>query len=214
MLSNLVRERGLNRRVHGVLFDLGVSSPQLDDAGRGFSFLRDGPLDMRMDPAAGSSAAEWLQRVGESELARVIREYGEERFARRIARAIVRERSQQPIETTGRLAAIIAAAVPTREPGKNPATRSFQAIRIFINRELEELHAALPQAMEALCDGGRLVVISFHSLEDRFVKNFMRDEAKGDHFPPDLPVPQSALRPRLMALRSRPTWTSTVRSST
>ena len=162
---------------------------------RGFSFLRDGPLDMRMDPDAGAPAADWVNSAPEAELVRVIREYGEERFATRIARAILRERAQAPITTTGRLATIVAGAVPTRELGKNPATRTFQAVRMHINRELEELAAALPQALRALAPRGRLAIISFHSLEDRMVKRFLRGAARGDDYPPDMPVRADQLRP-------------------
>jgi len=174
--------------VDGILLDLGVSSPQLDDPARGFSFLRDGPLDMRMDPTAGSSAADWLARAEADEIARVLKEYGEERFAKRIARAIVRARDEAPLRTTGRLAEVIAAAHPAWEKGRHPATRSFQAIRIHVNRELEDLREALARSVDMLAPGGRLVVISFHSLEDRMVKRFMRDQARGDQLPPDLPV--------------------------
>lgn len=176
-LGSIAREAGFGAGFDGVLMDLGVSSPQLDDPARGFSFLREGPLDMRMDPESGRGASEWLARADENEIARIIREYGEERFARRIARAIVAARAQSPIETTGRLADVVSAAVPTREPGKHPATRTFQALRIHTNRELEALDAALPQAVELLRPGGRLCVISFHSLEDRRVKRFMRRES-------------------------------------
>jgi len=197
MLRSMLQEMGLMGQVDGILLDLGVSSPQLDSAERGFSFRRPGPLDMRMDPERGESAADWINRADEVELARVIRDYGEERFARRIARTIVAERAQSPIETTDRLAAICARAVRTREPGKDPATRTFQAIRIHINRELQELESVLPQAVEALDEGGRLAVISFHSLEDRMVKRFLQKEARGDEYPPDLPIPQSALKPSL-----------------
>ena len=200
MLGKTIEERGWTKRVNGILFDLGVSSPQLDDAVRGFSFLREGPLDMRMDPTHGESAAEWLQHAGEKEIANVLHELGEERYARRIARAIVNERTQFPIATTKRLAEIVANAVPTRERSKDPATRSFQAIRLHINRELDELREALPQAMDALAPGGRLVVISFHSLEDRIVKQFMRKEAKGDELPPDLPVRHIEIQPRLKVI--------------
>jgi 16S rRNA (cytosine1402-N4)-methyltransferase len=177
-LGRIAREAGFDAGFDGVLLDLGVSSPQLDDPARGFSFLRDGPLDMRMDPESGRSAAEWLAGVPEAELARVLRELGEERFARRIARAVAAARRETPLDTTGRLAAVIAAAVPTREPGKHPATRSFQAIRIFINAELEALDAALEQSLELLRPAGRLCVISFHSLEDRRVKRFLRRHAE------------------------------------
>jgi 16S rRNA (cytosine1402-N4)-methyltransferase len=168
------------RQADGILLDLGVSSPQLDDAARGFSFLRDGPLDMRMDPGAGESAAAWLARAGERDIARAVAELGEDRFARRIARAIVAARTEAPIVTTGRLAEIVSEAVPTREPGKHPATRTFQALRMLVNRELDELDAALPQAARHLAPGGRLAVISFHSLEDRRVKRFIRRESQ-DH---------------------------------
>ncbi len=172
--------RSIGREASGVLIDLGVSSPQLDTAARGFSFLREGPLDMRMDPTAGPTAAAWLASASERELAGVISRCGEERFARRIARAIVAARTQAPIATTATLAEIVAACVPTREPGKHPATRTFQAIRMHVNRELEELEAVLPQAVSVLAPGGRLVVISFHSLEDRAVKRFMRDQSQDD----------------------------------
>jgi len=187
-LAEIVEARGWRGRVHGVLLDLGVSSPQLDDPERGFSFSRDGALDMRMDPTDGIGAAEWIGRIGEAELGRVLAEFGEERFHRRIARAIVAARRQAPIATTARLAGIVAAAAPTREPGKHPATRTFQAIRIAINDELGELRAALPQAVQALAPGGRLAVISFHSLEDRAVKRFIREQARGIEWPLDLPV--------------------------
>ncbi len=187
-------------QVDGILLDLGVSSPQLDDAARGFSFQQDGPLDMRMDPTQGQSAAAWLATAHEQEIAQVIKEFGEERFAKRIARAIVHTRQTQPLKTTGQLAAIVAAAVPSREPGKDPATRSFQAIRIFINKELDDLKACLDDVLEVLKPGGRLVVISFHSLEDRLIKRFIRKQEKGDSFPPDLPVTQTQLQPRLRAV--------------
>ncbi len=188
MLGQLARKQGIAGRVDGVLLDLGVSSPQLDDARRGFSFLNDGPLDMRMDPDSGVSAAQWLMESGEAEIARVLKEYGEERFARRIAQAIVRARAEQAIATTRQLAEIIAAAVPSRERHKNPATRSFQALRIQVNQELQELESALEQAVEILAEGGRLAVISFHSLEDRIVKRFLRKESRGEELPLDLPV--------------------------
>jgi 16S rRNA (cytosine1402-N4)-methyltransferase len=180
--------------VDGVLFDLGVSSPQLDNPERGFSFRHDAPLDMRMDTARGQSAAEWLASAPESELARVIREYGEERFAKSAARAIVAARALQPIETTRQLAQIVAGAVRTRERGQDPATRTFQAIRIHVNQELEEIAAALPQAVGLLRPGGRLAVISFHSLEDRLVKRFMRAEAKGEELPGEIPVLASEIK--------------------
>jgi 16S rRNA (cytosine1402-N4)-methyltransferase len=196
-LGRAVDERGWRGRVNGILFDLGVSSPQLDDPARGFSFRTEGPLDMRMDTTRGESAADWLSRAEEREIADVLHELGEERFARRIARAIVRVRAETPILTTKQLAEVVAAAVPTRERSKDPATRSFQAIRLHVNRELDELRATLPQAMEALAPRGRLVVISFHSLEDRIVKQFMRAQQKGKELPPDLPVRHAEIQPRL-----------------
>jgi 16S rRNA (cytosine1402-N4)-methyltransferase len=187
-LAEVAREAGVLGAADGLLLDLGVSSPQLDESERGFGFTADGPLDMRMDPTSGESAASWLAQVSEQALARVLHEYGEERFARRVARALVRARAQAPIATTKRLAELVAAAVPSREPGKHPATRTFQAIRIQVNRELDELRAALAAACALLAVGGRLVVISFHSLEDRIVKRFIRDEARGERLPRGLPV--------------------------
>lgn len=186
--------------VDGILLDLGVSSPQLDDPQRGFSFMNNGPLDMRMNHQGGESAASWLARAQEEEISRVIWEYGEDRFSRRMARAIVRERQLEPIVTTRRLADIIAAACPTREKGKHPATRAFQAIRIFINRELEDLVLGLDHALEKLKPGGRLVVISFHSLEDRIVKRFIRKHHKGDELPSWLPVTEAQLNRRMKSL--------------
>jgi 16S rRNA (cytosine1402-N4)-methyltransferase len=165
--------------ISGVLLDLGVSSPQLDKAERGFSFLRDGPLDMRMDTSKGLSAAEWIASAEEQEIARVIKEYGEERFARRMASAVVKERGKVPITGTVQLAGILAAAHPAWERGRHPATKAFQAIRIFINRELEDLEELLGQIIDSLKVGGRLVIISFHSLEDRRVKRFIRDQEQG-----------------------------------
>lgn len=187
------------RRVHGVLFDLGVSSPQLDDPSRGFSFLRDGPLDMRMDPSGGESAAAYVARASEQELTDVIAEYGEDRFARRIAHAIVTERALAPIDTTARLAAIVRRAIPARthERGKDPATRTFQALRIRVNDELGLVDRALDAALEVLAVGGRLAVISFHSLEDRRVKRFMRRHAEGDPVWKGLPNAPLAAQPRL-----------------
>ena len=193
-------------RVDGLLLDLGVSSPQLDQAERGFSFMQDGPLDMRMDTTRGESAAQWLAHVEEDELARVIREYGEERFARRIARAIVSERAQRPLRRTAELAALIERAVPKRDPHKHPATRTFQAIRIHINRELEALQQCLRDALRVLARGARLVVISFHSLEDRLVKRFMREQARGQRLPKGVPVQheQSNARLRILGKAQRP----------
>jgi 16S rRNA (cytosine1402-N4)-methyltransferase len=213
-LEPLLAARNIAGRVDGILFDLGVSSPQLDEAARGFSFLREGPLDMRMDPTRGPSAAQWINNADEAEIARVLRDYGEERFARRIARAIVRAREEQPIATTRALAEIVARAVPTRERGKDPATRSFQAIRIFINRELEEIESALPQAVRLLAPGGRLAVISFHSLEDRIVKHFLRAEARGVELPPGLPVRAHEVRTRLKLVGKaiRPSTQETARN--
>jgi 16S rRNA (cytosine1402-N4)-methyltransferase len=196
-LGHIIDGLGLAGHIDGILFDLGVSSPQLDDPQRGFSFRTDGPLDMRMDPHTGESAAEWIDRAEENEIVHVIREYGEERFAKRIARAIVRERTIKPILNTRRLAEIISRSVPTREKGKDPATRTFQAIRIHINRELDELKEVLSQTVHMLVTSGRLVVISFHSLEDRMVKHFLRTEAKGKDFPPELPVRSDQFHPRL-----------------
>ena len=186
-------------QVNGILLDIGVSSPQLDDAARGFSFRVDAPLDMRMDPESGQSAADWLATATEGEIGEVIRNYGEERFARSIARAIVAARQDAPLRTTGQLAKLIAATVKKREPGQHPATRSFQALRIHLNRELEELSTVLPQCVDRLLPGGRLAVISFHSLEDRIVKRFMRDEALGEQPPARLPIPASQIRPGRLA---------------
>ncbi len=198
-LPHQLRRMGIDA-VDGILLDLGVSSPQLDDAGRGFSFSHDGPLDMRMDTSRGETAAEWLSHAGSDEIAGVLREYGEERFARRIAAAIVAARSEQPITTTGRLAQVVSEANPRWEKHKHPATRSFQAIRIKVNRELEDLQALLAVALDLLRIGGRLVVISFHSLEDRLVKRYMRDMARGDTYPRGVPVPEASLNRRLKVL--------------
>ena len=188
--------RGITR-VHGILLDLGVSSPQLEEGTRGFSFRHDAPLDMRMDTTAGQTAAQWLAAATESEIREVIKTYGEERFARQIAAAIVAARARGTLRTTGQLAALVAEAVPTREPRQDPATRTFQAIRIHVNQELEELSIVLPQCIELLEGGGRLVVISFHSLEDRIVKRFIREASRADTLPPgfavrarDLPGPK------------------------
>lgn len=174
--------------VDGVLMDLGVSSPQIDDASRGFSFRFDAPLDMRMDTTRGQTAAEWLATAEQADITEVIRDYGEERFAKQIAGALVAARVENPVVTTGQLSQIVAKAVRTREPGQDPATRTFQAIRIYINRELEELSLTLPQALGRLAAGGRFSVIAFHSLEDRIVKRFMQDAAKADRLPSRLPV--------------------------
>ena len=211
-LSEVLRELAVEQ-VDGVLLDLGVSSPQLDDAQRGFSFRFDAPLDMRMDTSSGQTAAQWLATVDEGLLGEVIRDYGEERFAKQIARTIVAARQEQPIITTGQLSKVVAKAVRTREPGQNPATRTFQAIRIYLNQELEELAHVLPQCVSCLNKGGRMVVISFHSLEDRMVKRFMRDMAQGDKLPRNLPiraaeVPQGRLRLVGRAVRASATEVS------
>ncbi len=187
-LSAVIEQHGYIGKVDGILMDLGVSSPQLDNAERGFSFLRDGPLDMRMDSNHGLSAAEYLARVDEKELIRVLFEYGEERFARRIANAVISQREQQPLQTTLQLAKLIENSVPFRDKHKHPATRSFQAIRIEINQELEQIKTGLKQAADVLAPSGRLVVIAFHSLEDRIVKRFIRDQAGPKTNPGKLPV--------------------------
>jgi 16S rRNA (cytosine1402-N4)-methyltransferase len=188
------------RKANGVIADLGVSSAQLDDPRRGFSFQADGPLDMRMDPSAGLDAATWLNRAEEADLVRVLRDLGEERYARRIARAIAEHRRAQPLRSTAQLANIVSGAVPTREKNKHPATRTFQAVRMYINSELDQLSAFLPKALGVLAAGGRLVVISFHSLEDRLVKRFMRKQARGDDFPPGVPVAAGQLKPLLKVI--------------
>ncbi len=188
MLEQFAEEQGCFGRVNGVLLDLGVSSPQLNKSERGFSFLNDGPLDMRMDNTSGVSAADWLKIAEVDEMAQVFKTYGEERFAKRIARAIAEARVERPIETTRQLSEIVSAANPSWEKGKHPATRCFQAIRIYINKELDEIKACLEQSLRVLAPGGRLVVISFHSLEDRIVKRFMRDAARGEQFPAGIPV--------------------------
>ena len=197
-LAEVLREQEVSK-VDGILLDLGVSSPQLDEAARGFSFRFDAPLDMRMDTSSGMTAAEWLATVDEGLLAEVIRDYGEERFAKQIARAVVAARAVEPIRTTRQLVELVGKTVRTREAGQNPATRTFQAIRIYLNRELEELAQVLPECVAHLQTGGRLVVISFHSLEDRIVKHFMRDMAEGDKLPRNVPiraseVPQGRMR--------------------
>ena len=176
-LKRSLQQLGISR-INGALFDLGISSPQIDDAGRGFSFRFDAPLDMRMDTTRGQSAAQWLAVAEEQDIYEVIKNYGEERFSRQIARTIVAQRDQSPITTTGQLARLVAQVVRTRERGQDPATRTFQAIRIFINRELEEITVVLPQVMECLVAGGRMAVISFHSLEDRIVKRFMQQHSR------------------------------------
>ena len=187
-MTELLREFTDVQNVDGILMDLGVSSPQLDQAERGFSFMRDGELDMRMDPSQGESAAQWLARVEENDLAKVLFELGEEKFARRIAKAIVVTREQSRIDSTLQLASIIENSIPRKERHKHPATRSFQAIRMHINQELTQISEALPQAVKLLNAGGRLAVISFHSLEDRLVKRFMRDLATPRLPPKNIPV--------------------------
>jgi 16S rRNA (cytosine1402-N4)-methyltransferase len=186
----------------GMLFDLGISSPQIDDPARGFSFRADGPLDMRMDPASGQSAAEWLASAEEEQIREVIREYGEERFAKQIAAAIVAARGREPLVRTRQLADLVGEAVRTREPGQNPATRTFQALRIHLNRELEEVSLMLPQALARLAPGARLAVIAFHSLEDRIVKRFMQSAAS-PFVPRDLPLKASEMPQPLLKLVGR-----------
>ncbi len=202
-MGEAVREAGFGS-VDGVLMDIGVSSPQLDEGERGFSFRFDAPLDMRMDTTQGETAAEWLARADVRDITQVVRDYGEERFAFQIAKKIVAARSERPVATTGQLAALVREAVRTREPGQDPATRTFQALRIHINQELEQLALALPQARDMLNPGGRLVVISFHSLEDRIVKRFMRDEAAPDSLPKNLPLKASQLPQPKLRLVGKP----------
>jgi len=215
-LAQLVDKRGWLAKVNGVLLDLGVSSPQLETSARGFSFTHNGPLDMRMNPTHSQSIGEWLSQTTADEITQVLRTYGEEPHARRVATAIVAAREQEELKTTHQLAEIIASAIPRpssnstsrfnkgkpKKKGifKHPATRSFQGLRIFINRELEQLQQVLPQVLDVLAPGGRLVVISFHSLEDRIVKRFIRDSVRGDDFPPYLPITKDALHPSLRAI--------------
>ena len=199
-LRALISERQKVGVVSGVLLDLGVSSPQLDDPQRGFSFLRDGPLDMRMNPDAGISAAEWLSDAEEGDISRVLKDFGEERYARRIARAIVAAREEGPITRTAQLAEVVKAANPSWEKGKHPATRAFQGIRIFINRELDDLEKVLADILDILAVGGRLVVISFHSLEDRIVKRFIREQERGKPLPKGLPVMEKDIVRRLRSV--------------
>ncbi|MCJ8340504.1 MAG: 16S rRNA (cytosine(1402)-N(4))-methyltransferase RsmH [Pseudomonadales bacterium] len=197
-IEEFTEQQQLHGKVTGILLDLGVSSPQLDDPQRGFSFQYDGPLDMRMDTTCGESAAQWIARATEKEIADVIFTYGEDKFGRRMARAIVAEREKNPIETTAHLAQVVKDANPAWEKGKHPATRAFQAIRIQVNQELSDLEKCLDGALEALEVGGRLVVISFHSLEDRIVKRFIRRHVKGDdHLPQGIPYTNDMLRCRL-----------------
>jgi 16S rRNA (cytosine1402-N4)-methyltransferase len=188
--------------VDGILLDLGISSPQIDEGERGFSFRHDGPLDMRMDQTRGKTVAELLSTISEQQLGEVIKHYGEERFAKQVARAIIKERTDgHAIATTGQLAKVVASAIPKVEPGQNPATRTFQALRIFVNQELEELSLTLPQCLSLLASGGRLVVISFHSLEDRIVKRFIQSEQNRDDLPANFPIKAKDLPlPRLISI--------------
>ena len=193
-LADYIKELDLVGKIDGVLLDLGVSSPQLDDAERGFSFMRDGPLDMRMDPTSGISAAEWLATADVDDIGWVLKTFGEEKFAYRIARAIVADREETPFLRTLQLAQLIERLCPKREKKKHPATRSFQAIRIYVNSELEEIHKVLDGALEVLAIGGQLSVISFHSLEDRIVKRFIRKQEKGREYPPGLPLTEAQMK--------------------
>jgi 16S rRNA (cytosine1402-N4)-methyltransferase len=203
-LGSVAVDAGLVGQIDGILLDLGVSSPQLDDPQRGFSFMQDGPLDMRMDGTADMTAAKWLAHVDEKELVGVLFEYGEERFAKRIARAIVEVRAEKPLTTTRELVKLIEEAIPMREKHKHPATRSFQAIRIEVNQELDELKTALQQSVQVLKQGGRLVVISFHSLEDRIVKQFIRAESGAKYDPGKLPVREADIIKGILAKRGKP----------
>jgi len=196
-IATAVNERLWRGKVDGILLDIGVSSPQIDVAERGFSFQKDGPLDMRMNPDAGMSAAEWLATAKVEDITFVIKTLGEERFGKRIANAIVETREHTPIVSTTQLAALVDKAMPFREKNKHPATRTFQAIRIYINNELEDLKAGLEQSLDVLAVGGRLSVITFHSLEDRIVKRYFRDEAKGDDLPSNFPIRADELNPRI-----------------
>jgi len=199
-LGEVLKQKQLSGKLSGILFDLGLSSPQLDDASRGFSFQQDGPLDMRMNPAAGQSAADFLASASEEDIAQVFKDYGEERFARRMARAVVLRRSERAFTRTLDLAEVLKAANPAWEKGKHPATRAFQGLRIFINQELIDLERGLSAALEALTPGGRLVVISFHSLEDRIVKRFMQSKARQpkNNLPRYLPLPAQSFTAQLI----------------
>ncbi|MFQ3236637.1 MAG: 16S rRNA (cytosine1402-N4)-methyltransferase [Paraglaciecola sp.] len=192
-MEYVLQDLGLHGKVDGILMDLGVSSPQLDDAERGFSFMREGPLDMRMDPSKGLSAAQWLAKADEQDITQVIKEFGEEKFGKRIAHGIVNARQEKAITTTAQLAKIIDLAVPVKDKFKHPATRSFQAIRIYINSELDEIRTGLKASLNSLGSGGRLSVISFHSLEDRLVKRFIRDQSRGLQVPHNFPVTQAQI---------------------
>ncbi len=220
MLMQHVKRHAVVARVAGILFDFGVSSPQLNAAARGFSFRFDAPLDMRMDPATGQSVAEWLQCASETEIANVIYEYGEERASRRIAKAIVNARSTTPVMTTTQLAELVCRVMPSRKQAKkkyalHPATKTFQAMRIFINRELDAIKTVLPQAVEALCPRGRLAAISFHSLEDRIVKRFMRDQSTPPSYPPEIPImPDSSnVKLRLVGKKIRATQAEIIQNA-
>ncbi|MBS0351001.1 MAG: 16S rRNA (cytosine(1402)-N(4))-methyltransferase RsmH [Proteobacteria bacterium] len=198
-IGEITAKQGWLGKVHGILLDLGVSSPQLDDPKRGFSFRLQGPLDMRMNSEQGVSAADWLNKAKESDITQVLKDFGEERFARQIAKAIVATRTIKPLATTGQLASLIAATIPWYEPGKHPATRSFQAIRIYINQELESLQAALNQCPAILKKGGRLAVMSFHSLEDRMVKQFIHNQSKGNVLE-KLPLKESQIKRQMQMI--------------
>jgi len=187
-IPEVVEAQGLTHKIDGILIDLGVSSPQLDEAERGFSFMKDGPLDMRMNQSVGQTAAEWLNTADEADICAVIKGYGEEKFGKRIANAIVLQRVENPLQTTAELAELIDRASPVKDKYKHPATRTFQAVRIFINRELDDLDDVLSGSLSVLSKQGRMAVISFHSLEDRKVKHFLRDQARGPQFPKGLPI--------------------------
>ncbi|MBT80692.1 MAG: 16S rRNA (cytosine(1402)-N(4))-methyltransferase [Alteromonadaceae bacterium] len=192
-MARVISEMSLTGKIDGVLMDLGVSSPQLDDAERGFSFMKDGPLDMRMDTSRGQSAAQWLAEADEQDITQVIKEFGEEKFGKRIAHAIVETRQTTPLTRTAQLAELIDKAVPVKDKFKHPATRAFQGIRIYINAELEQLRVGLKAAVDVLAKDGRLAVISFHSLEDRLVKRFIKDQSRGKVVPANLPVTQAEI---------------------
>ncbi|MEA9391776.1 16S rRNA (cytosine(1402)-N(4))-methyltransferase RsmH [Acerihabitans sp. TG2] len=203
-IVDYMAERELTGQIDGILLDLGVSSPQLDDPERGFSFMRDGPLDMRMDTTRGLSAADWLAKASAEDIAWVLKTFGEERFAKRIAQAIVEHNQQSPMTRTHELAELIVNASPFREKHKHPATRSFQAIRIYINSELDELERALDGALDVLAPGGRLSVISFHSLEDRLVKRFIRDQSRGPQVPARMPLTEAQIAQQGGKARMKP----------
>jgi len=206
MLMNYVRKHEVEEKVSGVLFDFGISSPQIDNNKRGFSFKYDGPLDMRMNPTEGESVADWLNKANETEIAYVIYKYGEERASRRIAKAITSFRKNTPIESTKQLAEIICNTISSKKYDIHPATKTFQAFRIFINHELDEIKETLPQAMDVLCKGGRLVTICFHSLEDRIVKRFLRNQSKAKEQPLELPILQDFcdIKLKLISKKIRP----------